>query len=204
MHLLVVDDHPIIISAIRSLLSDRENIFISGAHSIAEARCALDRRRPDVVVLDLNLPDGSGFTLLREIANVDDCAVIIFSIADAPMIALQAIQYGAKAFLSKTDESGDIEEAIIAVSRGETWLPERLIQELALMKVYGKPSGNLLSEREQEIMRDLANGRNFSQIAKKIAVSYWTVVKECDALKNKFNARNASDLVRIAVELKLV
>lgn len=204
MHLLVVDDHPIIISAIRSLLSDREDISISGAHSLAEARGALDRMRPDAIVLDMNLPDGSGFTLLREIAAAGHCGVIIFSVADAPMIALQAIQYGAKAFVGKTDEPADIGEAILAVSRGETWLPERLVQELALMKVYGKPSRNLLSEREQEIMRSLAKGRNFTQIAKKIAVSYWTVAKECDALKNKFNARNASDLIRIAVELKLV
>lgn len=204
MHLLVVDDHPIIISAIRSILSDREDISISGANSIAEACSALDRKRPDVVVLDVNLPDGSGFALLREIAGMEDCHAIIFSIADAPMIALQAIQCGAKAFVSKADEPGDIKDAINAVSRGETWLPERLIQELALMKVYGKPSRNILSEREQEIMRALAQGRNFAQIAKKIAVSYWTVAKECDVLKNKLNARNASELIRIAVELKLV
>lgn len=204
MHLLVVDDHPIIISAIRAILSDRKEFVVWGAQSLAEASDALDRISPDVLVLDLNLPDGSGFSLLREVAEVGRCGVIIFSVADAPMIALQAIQYGAKAFLSKTDEPSDIERAIVAVSRGETWLPERLVQELALMRVYGKPSRNLLSEREQEIMRDLAKGQNFTQIAKKIAVSYWTVVKECDALKNKFNARNASDLVRIAVELKLV
>ena len=202
MHLLVVDDHPIIISAIRSLLIDRKDITISGANSIAEARGALDRMRPDVIILDINLPDESGFAFLRD--NVQDCHVIIFSVSDAPMIALQAIQYGAKAFLSKTGDPDNIEKAIGAVSRGETWLPEHMVQELALMKVYGKPSRNLLSEREQEIMRDLAKGFNFTQIARKIAVSYWTVVKECDALKNKFNARNASDLVRIAVELKLV
>ncbi len=91
-----------------------------------------------------------------------------------------------------------------AVADGRVWLSDYLVQELALIKVRGKPSQELLSEREQEIMRSLANGLNFGQIAKTIAVSYWTIVKECETLRTKLNARSSSELVRIAVELKLV
>ncbi len=205
VRVLIVDDHPIIISACRALLAEEESLAITEAHTIAAARKAIEDQQPHIVILDINLPDGSGLALLREFgAREASPQVIVFSVVDAPMIALQAIQCGARGFVSKAGEVAELCDAVRAVASGGVWLSKQLAQELGFIKVRGKPSEDLLSDREQEIMRNLARGRNFQQIAKSITVSYWTVVKECENLKNKLNARSASELIRIAVELKLV
>jgi len=205
MRLLIVDDHPIVISACRALLAEEENLTITAAHTLAAARKAIDVECPHIVILDINLPDGSGLSLVRELALREAAPqIIVLSVVDAPMIALQAIQSGAKGFVSKSGEVTELSDAVSAVAAGGVWLSDDLAQELAFFKVRGNPSGELLSEREQEIMRNLARGCNFQQIAKAVTVSYWTVVKECENLKNKFNARSSSELIRIAVELKLV
>jgi two-component system, NarL family, invasion response regulator UvrY len=205
MRLLIVDDHPIVISACRTLLAEEKDLIISEAHTLAAARKAIDVECPHIVILDINLPDGSGLSLVREVCSREAAPqIIILSVADAPMIALQAIQSGARGFVSKSGEVTELCDAVRAVAAGGVWLSDELAQELAFFKVRGKPSGELLSDREQEIMRNLARGCNFQQIAKSITVSYWTVVKECENLKNKFNARSSSELIRIAVELKLV
>lgn len=205
MRLLIVDDHPIVISACRSLFAHQGDIYIGEAHSLLAARSALGNAQWDIIVLDINLPDGSGLAFAKELhAHDASTRIIIFSVADSPMIALQAIQSGARGFVSKSGESQQLLDAVRTVALDGVWLSDELAQELAFMKVRGNTSDGLLSEREQEIMRDLARGQNFQQIAKKIAVSYWAVVKECETLKNKLNARNASELIRIAVELKLV
>jgi two-component system, NarL family, invasion response regulator UvrY len=205
MRLLIVDDHPIVISACRALLADEEDLTVIEAHTLAAARKAIEVDRPHIVILDINLPDGSGLSLVRDVcAGVVAPQIIVLSVVDAPMIALQAIQSGARGFVSKSGEVTELCNAVRTVAAGGVWLSDGLAQELAFFKVRGKPSGELLSDREQEIMRNLARGCNFQQIAKSITVSYWTVVKECENLKNKFNARSSSELIRIAVELKLV
>ncbi|MBS0232069.1 MAG: response regulator transcription factor [Proteobacteria bacterium] len=205
LRLLIVDDHPIIISACRALLSEEDDLEITEAHTVAAAKTAIEQDKPHIVVLDINLPDGSGLALVREVcAQEASPQIIIFSVVDAPMIALQTIQCGARGFISKAGDGVQLRDAIRTVASGRVWLSEELAQELAFIKVRGKPSEELLSNREQEIMRNLARGHNFQQIAKSITVSYWTVVKECENLKSKLNARSASELIRIAVELKLV
>ncbi len=205
LRVLIVDDHPIIISACRVLLSEEADLEISEAHTLAAARSAVEREKPHIIILDINLPDGSGLALVRDLCVLEaPPQIIVFSVVDAPMIALQAIQSGARGFVSKGGEVAELRDAVRTVASGGIWLSDAFAQELAFIRIRGKSSEDLLSEREQEILRSLARGRNFQQIAKNITVSYWTVVKECENLKNKLNARNASELIRIAVELKLV
>ncbi len=205
MRLLIVDDHPIIACGIRSLLAEDREIEIREARSAAQAKRAIKNFPPDVMVLDINLSDGSGLNLCRDaVVRQYKMGVILFSMFDAPILALKAIQRGARGYVSKSEDVANLRKAIHAVASGEFWLSENFAQELAFLKIHIAPPMNLLSERELKIIKSLARGRSIDQIAKTIAVSYGTIAKDCERMRDKFNARDATELIRIATELKIV
>ena len=205
MKLLVVEDHPIVIAGCRALFAEDPEVTMAEARSAAAARTALKGGSPDVTIIDINLPDGSGLELTREIVDEDPSArVVVFSMSDTPMLAIQAIECGAKSYVSKNGNPLDLRDAVLAVARGESWIPEDLIQEMALLRARAPGTAPLLSERELVVLRLLARGRSMAEIAGDISVSYKTVASDCALLRSKLGARTSSEMVRIAVELKLV
>ena len=199
--LLVVEDHPIVISGCRALFSDDDNVTMIEVRTASEARTAMR----DVTVVDINLPDGSGLELTREfVGDNPDARVIVFSMSDTPMIAVQAIECGAKSYVSKNGNPFDLRDAVYAVDRGEPWMADDLIQEIALLRAKAPGTSALLSDREHQVLRMLTRGRSMAEIASDIAVSYKTVAGDCAMLRHKLNARTSSEMIRIAVELKLV
>ncbi|HML29955.1 MAG TPA: response regulator transcription factor [Hyphomicrobium sp.] len=205
MKLLIVEDHPIVISGCRALFSSVSGMAIADARTAAEARVAVVRESPDVTIIDINLPDGSGLELTREFVARDPSArIVVFSMSDTPILAIQAVQAGAKGYVSKTGGSTDLREAVLAVGRGETWISDDLVQEMALLRAQNSETTELLSEREQLVLRMLARGRSMAEIANDISVSYKTVASDCAVLRKKLGARTSTEMVRIAVEMKLV
>lgn len=178
---------------------------IEEARTAADARLALTRDAPDVTIIDINLPDGSGLELTREfVANYPDLRVVVFSMNETPILAVQALQAGAKGYVSKTGGSTDLREAVFAVARGETWVSGDLIQAMALLRAQNGATAELLNERERLVLRMLARGRSMAEIANDISVSYKTVASDCALLRKKLGARTSTELVRIASELKLI
>ena len=205
MKLLIVEDHPIVISGCRALFSQIDGTAIIEARTAADARLAMVRDEPDVTIIDINLPDGSGLELTREfISRHGDARIVVFSTNDTPILAIQAIQAGAKGYVSKTGGSTDLREAVLAVGRGEMWVSDDLAQEMALLRARNEDSAALLSEREQLVLRMLAGGRSMAEIANDIAVSYKTVASDCAFLRKKLGARTSTEMVRIAIEMKLI
>lgn len=205
MKLLIVEDHPIVISGCRALFSQIDGTSIIEARTAADARVAVVRDEPDVTIIDINLPDGSGLELTREfVARHGDARIVVFSTNDTPILAIQAIQAGARGYVSKTGGSTDLREAVLAVGRGEMWVSDDLAQEMALLRARNEDSAALLSEREQLVLRMLASGRSMAEIANDIAVSYKTVASDCALLRRKLGARTSTEMVRIAVEMKLI
>lgn len=203
--LLIVEDHPIVISGCRALFSSMNGMAIAEAWTAAEARIAVVREAPDVAIIDINLPDGSGLELTREFISRDPGArIVVFSMSDTPILAIQAVQAGAKGYVSKTGGSTDLREAVLAVGRGETWISDDLVQEMALLRAQNSETAELLSEREQLVLRMLARGRSMAEIANDISVSYKTVASDCAVLRKKLGARTSTEMVRIAVEMKLI
>jgi DNA-binding NarL/FixJ family response regulator len=203
--LLVVEDHPIVISGCKALFSDDRGVTMIEARTASAARTALMLEAPDVSVIDINLPDGSGLELTREFIAQDPAAkIVVFSMSDTPMLAIQAIECGAKSYVSKNGSPFDLRDAVLAVARGESWVSEDLVQEMALLRAKASGPTSLLSDREHQVLRMLARGRSMAEIANDIAVSYKTVAADCATLRAKFGARTSSEMVRIAVELKLV
>ncbi len=175
------------------------------ARTASAARTAMKEQSPDVTVIDINLPDGSGLELTREfVARDPDARIVVFSMSDTPMLAIQAIECGAKSYVSKNGNPLDLRDAVLAVARGESWISDDLVQEMALLRARAPGTTSLLSEREHLVLRMLARGRSMAEIANDISVSYKTIAADCATLRTKLNARTSSEMVRIAVELKLV
>jgi len=203
--LLVVEDHPIVISGCRALFSGDDDVTMIEVRTVLEAREAMRDHAPDVTVVDINLPDGSGLELTREfMKQYPDARVIVFSMSDTPMIAVQAIECGAKSYVSKNGNPFDLRDAVFAVGRGEPWISDDLIQEIALLRVRAPGTSALLSDREHQVLRMLTRGRSLAEIADEISVSYKTIASDCAMLRSKLHARTSSEMIRIAVELKLV
>jgi DNA-binding NarL/FixJ family response regulator len=205
MRVLIIDDHPMVIEGCRGILSGQSDIEVLEASNADDALEAYADRKPDVVILDINLPGVSGFELLRRLIKKDACArVIVFTMNDDPVFAAQAIEMGARGYFAKNEDPRGFVKAIRSVAGGERYLSSGLALKLAFMdqqRVKNPLEG--LSGREIEILRNLAEGKDIAEIAYLLKVSYKTVANNCALLRRKLGARSKADLLRIAVEHKV-
>jgi DNA-binding NarL/FixJ family response regulator len=205
MRVLIVDDHPMVIEGCRGMLSEQKDIEVFEAHDADEALETFASAAPDVVVLDINLPGVSGFELLRRILKRDaNAKFIIFTMNDDPVFAARAIEGGARGYVAKSEDPRVFIKAIRAVAEGERYLSNAFALKLAFadQSRAGNPL-DALNGREIEILRNLADGRDMTEIAHILKVSYKTVANNCILLKRKLGARSKADLLRIAVENKV-
>jgi DNA-binding NarL/FixJ family response regulator len=202
---LIVDDHPIVLSGCRALLAEQSGVTMLEARDAASAQEVYAAHRPDVAVVDINLPDISGFELARRLLIRDpEARIVMFSMNDDPMFAAQAIECGAKGYVSKSDDPSAFLVAISEVAQGGHSLPTEMAQKIAFLRIGAGEAAASLTPREREVLRLLAKGKSMSEIAALINVSYKTVATTCASLRSKFNARTPMQLIRIAVEQKIV
>jgi two-component system, NarL family, invasion response regulator UvrY len=204
---LIVDDHPIVVSGFKALLEQDCTIEVSEAATAALAEAAVALTMPDLCVLDVNLPGLSGFELARRLLKRDAALpILMFSMNDDPVFVAQAMAIGARGYVSKNDDPGHMIKAIHTVMSGGTAWPHGSQEKINYLgsRASQGAAESLLTGREQEIIRQLAKGRSMAEIAEIVGVSYKTVATTCAALRAKLNARTQVELVRIAVERKLV
>jgi two-component system invasion response regulator UvrY len=202
MRVLIVDDHPIVVSGCKALLGAEPAIEIVDAADGEAGYLAYFAEQPDVAVIDINLPGVSGLEVCRRILQRDPQArLIIFSMNDDPIFAVRAIEAGAKGYIAKNDDPLLFADAVRRVAAGDVYLRPEMAREVAFIRV-GSGSNPLsqLNARDSEILRLLAAGNSMAQIAHVLNVSYKTVANNCTALKHKLGARSAMDLMRIAVD----
>ena len=205
MRVLIVDDHPIVISGCRALLETDPSVEVVEAQDGASGFAAFFDLRPDVAVIDINLPGHSGLELLRRIIEqAPEARLIVFSMNDDPIVAARAIQAGAKGYIAKNDDPALFAEAVRRVAGGGLYLHPEMARQIAFLRTGGAADAvSRLSAREVEILRLLAAGRTMAQIADLLDVSYKTVANNCTQLKQKLGARSAMDLMRIALSAKI-
>jgi DNA-binding NarL/FixJ family response regulator len=206
MRILIVDDHPIVASGCRALLAGDRDIAILEASDAESGEQAFVAERPDVCVLDINLPGVSGFELARRILARDAAArIIMFSMNDDPIFAARAIETGAKGYVSKSGDPGDLVEAIRKVGDGGVFLPSAMAQSIAFGGA-GLAENRLakLTQREIEILRLLGAGKSLSEIAWLVHSSYKTIANTSSMMRQKLGLRSSSELVRFAIESRLV
>lgn len=204
MRVLIVDDHPIIVSGCVAMLAGEGDIETRDAGDAESGFAAFSEWRPDVTVVDINLPGASGFELTRRLLRQDAQArIVVFSMNDDPIFAARAIEAGARGYVAKNDDPFLLLKALREVVAGGVFLMPRIANRLAFDKnALADPLAGL-SARELEILRMLSRGLSMSEIADAAHVSYKTIANSCSLLKRKLGARTPMDLVRIAIEQRV-
>jgi two-component system, NarL family, invasion response regulator UvrY len=202
---LVIDDHPIVLQGCRRMLED------AGISAVLEARDATSgyrlyrRHRPDVVIVDLAMQGNGlgGLDLIRRInAHNPRVRILVFSMHSDPIIVTRALEAGATGYVLKDSSSEDLLKAFTTVEAGTPYLSQQLAMQVAL--VHTPARQNPLAEltpRELQTLSLLAEGKTYGRIAAELNVSYKTVVNLSYQLKQKLEARNLSELIRMAVQL---
>ena len=206
MRVLIIDDHPIVASGCRALLAGEPEITILEAADAESGERMYFAERPDVCVLDINLPTVSGFELARRIlARAESARIIIFSMNDDPVFAARAINSGAKGYVSKSGDPLDLVEAIHEVGKGGVYLPPDIARSIAFAgPAFAQSPLSKLTSREIEILRLLSAGKSLSEIAWLVHSSYKTIANTSSIIRQKLGLRSASELVRFAIESRLV
>ena len=200
---LIVDDHPVVLSGCRSLFASDNTVKIEEATDAASGHRAYLAKKPDVTVIDIKLPDVSGFELMRRIRKADpEARIIIFSMNDDPALVVRAIDMGAQGYVSKGDDPRMLVKAVRKVAAGENFISPQLAEAETLSGASIKANPVLqMTARELEILRLLGRGDKIVEVANALEISYKTVANTTSLLKQKLGAKNHSDLVRIAVSI---
>jgi DNA-binding NarL/FixJ family response regulator len=208
--LLIIDDHPLVIDGIRTMLKDESYLHIAAAAKTGkEALAFLDESAfPDVILLDINLPDTDGLRLCELIRGRSKTVKIIglTYVNEAGMIT-QFLKKGANGYLLKNMERTELIEAINQVMDGVTYLSkaanDKIIQQL---QAYDLPQNNVpaLTRREKEILQLLSEGMTSQQIAGKLFLSNYTVDTHRKNMLQKFNVHNTQSLMNVVRELGIL
>ena len=205
MRVLIVDDHPIIVSGCTAMLAGESDMEVFDARDAESGLRIYVEKKPDVAVVDIGLPGASGFELTRRILRHDaDARIVVFSMNDDPIFAARAIEAGARGYVTKNDDPYLLLRAVRDVAAGGVFLMPKIANRLAFEKnAAGSNPLAGLNSRELEILRMLGRGLSMAEIADAAKVSYKTIANSCSIIKRKFGARTPMDLVRIAIEHKL-
>lgn len=200
---LIVDDHPVVLSGCRSLFASDKTVKLDEATDAKSGQKAYFSGKPNVTVIDITLPDVSGFELMRRIRKDDpDAKIILFGMNDDPAFVVRAIELGAQGYVSKGDDPKLLVKAIRKVAAGENFVSPRLAEAVTFSgaSIKSNPASQMTA-RELEILRLLGRGDKIVEIADALQISYKTVANITSLLKQKLGAKSHSDLVRIAVEM---
>ena len=205
IRVLIVDDHPVVLSGCRSLFASNSTVKIIEATDARSGHRAYFSAKPDVTVIDIKLPDVSGFELMRRIRKDDpDAKIIMFSMNDDPAFVVRAIELGAQGYVSKGDDPRILVKALRKVAAGDNFISPQLAEAVTFSGASIKASpATQMTARELEILRLLGRGDKIVEVADALEVSYKTVANTTSLLKQKLGAKNHSDLIRIAAEMEL-
>jgi DNA-binding NarL/FixJ family response regulator len=199
IRLALAEDHTIVRWALREALSKADDIEVVGeAGTAAETLQMISDVKPDVILLDITLPDRSGFDVLNDLRGMETAPlVVVLTWHTEPSYAARAIAAGAHGYVNKSVEPKELLEAIRAVSRGEQVVPPGVEQLLA--SGDGHPA-SALTAREQQVMEMLARGMTNREIAEHLDISIKTVDTHRGHVLKKLGLRNNSELTRFAVK----
>jgi DNA-binding NarL/FixJ family response regulator len=205
--IFLVEDHTALRELLARHLAESTCYEIVGQGATAGdlvERCA--ELRPHVLVLDLELSDGDGLEAIGAIrAASPDTQVLVFSALTDPATIRRALEAGACGFVEKTAPIETLDRAIAAVSLGQSFFGDQVLQTLpALVCGHPEPIQSELSPREREVLGLVANGHSSREIATQLGLSIRTIENHRSNIMHALGARNTADLTREALRLGLV
>lgn len=212
IRLLLVDDHEVVRRGLRMLLEDEADLNIVGeADTGAQALEMVETLKPDVVIMDITLPDISGIDATRRIkASHPEVAVVALTIHEDQQYFFEMLQVGASGYVPKRAAPDDLISAIRATHRGEMYIYPSLAKLLVgdFLARSGEAGAretiNGLTPREGEVLSHLAEGRTNDEIANILGISVHTVARHRENLMGKLGLHSRSELVKYAIRKGLI
>jgi two-component system response regulator NreC len=204
IRIVLADDHAVVRSALRLLLEAEPDFEVVAEAGDAETatRYVLGHK-PDVLVLDLNMPGASGLTAIPRLREQSpDTQIVVLTMQGETAFAREAMQAGARAYVLKDAAESELVQAVRLAARGETYLQPELGARLA--SEPDAPPSDELSERELEVLRLIALGHTNNEIAEQLYLSVRTVESHRAHIQQKLRRTTRSELVRYALERGLL
>ena len=204
----LVDDHRLFRSGVRAELSETVDV-VGEAGDVAEAVAGIGTTRPDVVLLDVHLPGGGGQAVIRQVHRDDPTvSFLALSVSDAADDVIAVIRAGARGYVTKTISPADLLDAIRRVSEGDAVFSARLAG-FVLDAFSGEvpapadPELDLLTPREREVLRLIARGYTYKELARRLSISVKTVETHVSSVLRKLQLSSRHELTRWATDRRL-
>ena len=204
--ILLVDDHPLVRRGLADVFAREPDLEACGeAGDVAEALAAVERTKPNVVIVDLTLKPGHGIELIEKLKNRDpDLIILVSSMHDEMLFAERVLRAGARGYISKQEPPEALIRAVRQVLRGEMYLSPRMTSRLLNRVVAGSPAQDdpvvNFSNRELEVYEMIGQGLTIQQIAARLHLSPKTIETHREKIKQKLNVPNSAELNRRAVQ----
>lgn len=208
---LIVDDHTLVRQGIRHLVDDMDGLeVVAEGGSAAEALSLADAHTPDVILLDISLPDDTGLSVASQIRQAHPATrILMLTMHDEAEYVLGAVEAGAHGYVLKDAGPGELGQAIQALRNGEEYFSPAVARQLTAVirgELPTEPETPLdsLTPREQEILKHVAQGKTSKVIAEELGISPRTVESHRESLMRKLDIRSVAGLTRLAVEQGLL
>jgi DNA-binding NarL/FixJ family response regulator len=200
----LVDDHALFRAGVRSELEGRVDV-VGEAGTVAEAVALIEETKPDVVLLDVHMPDGGGVEIARRWGGRDDVRFLALSVSDAPEDVIAVIRAGARGYVTKTIDAERLADAIERVADGDAVFSPRLAGFVLDAFRGGVPVPDAsdldqLTPREQEVLPLIARGYLYKEVAFNLGISAKTVEAHVASVLRKLQFTNRHELSRWAME----
>ncbi len=206
---VLVDDHDLVRAGVRAELGDAVRV-IGEAADVVEAVEAIEDRTPDVVLLDVHLPSGTGADVIKAVlARGIETKFLALSVSDSPEDVISVIRAGARGYVTKSIKGDELVAAVIRVAEGDAVFSPRLAGFVidafsATIPEPTDPELDLLSPREQEVMRLLARGYAYKEIARRLTISIKTVETHASSVLRKLQLSSRYELSNWATRHRIV
>jgi DNA-binding NarL/FixJ family response regulator len=204
IRVLIADDHPIVRRGLRQILSDISDMAVVG--EAVNGQTTLDQVRRggwDILVLDITMPDRSGFDILKEVKHEQPhLPVLVLSIHAEEQYAVRVLKAGASGYLTKENAPEELVKAIRQVVGGGKYISSALAETLAfsLNENAKRPRHECLSDREFQVMQLMASGKTLADIAETLSLSAKTVSTYRTRLLEKMHLKTNAEIIRYAIE----
>jgi DNA-binding NarL/FixJ family response regulator len=209
LRILVVDDHAVVRRGVRSLLESHEGWEVCGEATTGRDAVEQSRRlRPDVVVMDLSLPELNGLDATRQILkDAPDTEVLVLTMHHSEQLARDVLQAGARGYVLKSDADENLITAVDTLRQHKPFLTSTVTEFVLddyVRRGDGAPDDLVLTAREREIIQLVAEGQSNKAAAATLRISVKTIEAHRANIMRKLHLRSVSDLVRYAIRNKIV
>lgn len=209
VRVFLVDDHELFLSGVRAELGEKFEVA-GWASDVDEAIAGILRTSPDVVLIDVHMPGGGGVSVIQNVTEANPETVFLaLSVSDAPEDVIAMIRAGARGYVTKSISPDELVDAIQRISDGDAVFSPRLAGFVldAFAGALPRPSDpelDQLTPREREVLRQIARGYTYKQVARRLSISIKTVETHVSAVLRKLQLSSRHELARWATDRRIV